>query len=90
MDHLARLKSELQELEKNFEPDYPGQLDEIRRNLIVQRAVESADEILCELSDGSAEELDYLTMRFGFRFSEKIQTTLGSKLLAHDLTGRSK
>ena len=44
---------------------------DIRRNAIIQRAVEAADRIILDGSDGSEEETDYLTAEVARKLMEK-------------------
>lgn len=76
-------------LRENGPPeDYPGQHDEIRREKLIKEAVEVADRILLEGSDGSVEELAYLTARVAHRWSEKVLGSTSTKLLSKDLEKR--
>jgi hypothetical protein len=88
MDHLSDLKLQLQAIEKDFNEDFPGQFNEIRRDLIINQAVQAADEILTELADGSVEELDYLTGQVAYQFAEKVRTGLSCRLLREDMNRR--
>jgi hypothetical protein len=68
--------------------DYPGQNDEIRRHKIIRKAVEAADTIILNGSNGDIEETDYLTGIVAKEFVEKVTARLGSELLKHELNKR--
>ena len=70
------------------EEDYPGQNNDIRREMAIRRAVETADRIIMEAANGSVEELDYLTAAVAKSFCEKTLTASVSKLLKYDLSNR--
>ena len=65
--------------------DYPNQNNEYRRQLIIESAIEVADKIIMEYSDGSVEEIDYLTSAVAHKFNEKVHWRISSKLLQKDL-----
>lgn len=70
------------------EEDYPGQQREMERERTITEAVAAADQIIMAFSDGSVEELDYLTSAVTKRFMGKVHGRNQSKLLAHDLQER--
>ena len=71
------------------EEDYPGQNDGIRRNQIIQQAVESVNRIILDGSEGSAEETDYLTGAITMKLMSMIHGRLSSQLLAYDFKRRN-
>lgn len=83
------LDEQLEEL-KGLEEDFPDQLKESRRYKILERAVDLADGILVDYSDGEIEELDWLTARIAERFLEKVVHRFSSCLLRKDLEARQK
>lgn len=70
--------------------DYPGQKDESRRERIIKRAVELADMFICSHSNGTVEELDYLTAKVAEAFVLKVSGKISSALLTYDLNLRMK
>ena len=84
MDRLEALKTKIEEA-KDIEEDYPGQINEYRRQLIVEAAMEAADEMIMECSDGSVEETDYLTSVVAVKWAEKVRCAVTSKLLRSQL-----
>lgn len=59
---------------------------EMKRDLAISAAVAAADHILCEATDGSGEELDYMTSAVALKFVEKTHMRNSTKVLARDLT----
>jgi hypothetical protein len=76
------------ELIEDFEEDFPGQRDEMRLHDAIRKAVDAADKIILEASDGSVEETDFLTVSVTGAFVEKVVATLGSKLRKYELNRR--
>jgi len=70
--------------------DYPGQLNERRRNDAVKDAVAAADIIILNTSDGSVEETDYLTARVAEEFVRKALGPFSSTMLRKDLENRHR
>ncbi len=58
---------------------------EYERQQIVQRAVEAADRIILDGSDGSVEETNWLTAEVAGKFNEKVHIVFQSALLRSDL-----
>lgn len=58
---------------------------ERERDDIIRRAVEAADRIIIDGSDGSVEETDFLTVRVAQVFLTKVNTSLTNKLLKKDM-----
>lgn len=58
---------------------------EHERQEIIREAVNTADRIILDGSDGSIEETDWLTFRVAERFVEKVGIQLTSKLVRRDL-----
>jgi phosphoheptose isomerase len=58
---------------------------ERERNEIVKRAVEAADRIIMDGSDGSVEETDHLTSEVAQRFNEKVNQSVYAKLARKDM-----
>lgn len=91
MDYLDELRQKLDEAEKHrANDDFPGQTDEYRWQLIVEAAVEAADRIIMEGSDGSVEETDFLTATVALRFDQKVHQAVQSKLLKAKLMARAE
>lgn len=57
---------------------------EYERQRIVQGAVEAANRIIMDGSDGSVEETDWLTSQVAKRFVEKVDMALNAKLTRRD------
>lgn len=70
--------------------DYPGQKDEIRRERLIKMAVEAGDRILMQGSDGSAEELEYMTAAVAKAWTEKCFGSTMSRLLSRDIQERQR
>ena len=75
--------------QEEIDEDYPGQQNDSRRLKIINHAVEAADRIIMEGSNGDTEETDYLTGIVAQRFMEKVAGRLQSELLKHDLHSRT-
>lgn len=58
---------------------------ERERRVIIQRAVETADRIILDGSDGSLEETDWLTSEVASAFTEKVHIRLSGILLRKDM-----
>lgn len=58
---------------------------EYERQQIIQKAVDSADRIILDGSDGSVEETDWLTSEVAKRFVGKVGISIASKLMRKDL-----
>jgi len=58
---------------------------EQERAQIVSKAVEAADRIILDGSDGSVEETNWLTAEVTRRFGEKVYISIASALLRKDL-----
>jgi hypothetical protein len=58
---------------------------EMERAQLVNQAVEAADRIIMDGTDGSVEETDYLTSEVSKRFVEKVHISVSSKLMRRDL-----
>lgn len=70
------------------EEDYPGQANNSRRHRIIREAVEAADRIIIDGSNGDVEETDYLTGKVALEFFQKVDSRLSSTLLRHDMQRR--
>jgi hypothetical protein len=83
----------LEEVEKpaaadDFEEDFSGQRDEMRRHDAIRKAVDAADKIILEASDGSVEETDFLTTSVAYEFAGKVTATIRAKMLSYELRRR--
>lgn len=58
---------------------------EYEREEIVRKAVQAADRIILDGSDGSVEETDWLTVEVASRFNKKVHGRIGGNLLRKDL-----
>lgn len=58
---------------------------EYERQQIVQKAVEAADSIILNASDGSEEEVNWLTVEVAMKFNEKVYHVSLTALLRKDL-----
>lgn len=86
MTRLTELKRKLIELEGlRVEEDYPGQVDEHRRQLILEAAVAAADEIIIQGANATEEEIDFLTSLVAQKFAEKVHCSLTARLLRKQL-----
>jgi hypothetical protein len=91
MDRLKDLKKMLKEAESlRLSDDYPGQTDEFRRQRIIEMAMEAADEIIMEGSDGSEEETNFLTSAVAVKMVGKVHFPIQGQLLRRDLEARTK
>jgi len=68
--------------------DYPGQQRESELEVAIKKAIETADRIILDASDGSVEETDYLTARVALAFVSRVQSAITSKYLAKMLRDR--
>jgi hypothetical protein len=84
---LDRFRKELKEIE-TLEEDYPGQRDEVRRNLIVRYAEEAAMNVVDVGSNGSLQEEEYLFSCIAMKFVERIHHTFVRELLMADFAAR--
>lgn len=88
MNRLKRLQEFLQEIEAyKKDEDFPGEVAEHRRAKIIEMAVEAADELIMEGSDGSVEETDFLTAAVAMRFNQKVYQGLTANLLRKQIMG---
>lgn len=60
---------------------------DFRRQEAVRKAVQAADRIIVDQSDGTVEELDYLTAQVAMTFFEKTIMRTQHALLRKDLEG---
>ena len=60
-----------------------------RRNEIVEKAVQAADRIILDGSDGSVEETDHLTAEVARKFMEKALRPFAQAVLRKDNTDKS-
>lgn len=58
---------------------------EREREEIVKKAVEAADRIILDGSDGSIEETNYLTAEVAGKFNERVNIAISSALQRKDL-----
>lgn len=58
---------------------------EYERQEIIRKAVEAADCIILDGSDGSVEETDWLTSEVAKKFVEKVNIAMSTKLVRKDL-----
>ena len=58
---------------------------EYEREEIVRKAIQAADRIILDGSDGSLEETDWLTSEVASAFNEKVHIRLSGILLRKDL-----
>jgi hypothetical protein len=70
---IKELERRLEEMERMSEQDAPFDKATARRELLIQIAVEAADSILMGFSDGSIEELNYLTKEMASKFAERAE-----------------
>jgi len=56
-----------------------------RRNKTIEEAVEAADRIILDGSDGSVEETDYLTAEVARQFMEKTLNAFSREILRKDM-----
>lgn len=61
------------------------QIREMRREKILKEALRQADLVIMEGSDGSEEELNYLTARLAKQFMEKAFYPFQSELMKKDM-----
>jgi hypothetical protein len=69
----------------SFEDEDQQAEHEMRRQFAIDKAVQAADRIILEASDGSCEETDYLTAQVAARFTDKALRPFSSALLRKDL-----
>jgi len=58
---------------------------EYERQEIVRKAVDAADRIILDGSDGSCEETDWLTFKVAEKFVEKVGIQLTGELMRKDM-----
>lgn len=87
MSHFEQLKIKLAEIGGLEDEDYPGQFNELRRNIIVELAASAADEIIMEGSDGTPEETDYLTSAVAQVMNNRVHQANVMRLLKKQLLG---
>jgi hypothetical protein len=63
---------------------------EARRNEIVKKAIEAADRIILDGSDGSVEETNFLTGEVARKFMEKALMPFNREISRKDMTNDSK
>jgi hypothetical protein len=66
------------------------QEEDMRRQHIIQNAVEAADRIIMDGSNGDVEETDYLTGEVANQFVQKVTGRLQSILLRYDIEKRHR
>ena len=87
MDHYKELERQLSSL-TDYDENFPGERNEIRRDLIVKAATYAADEILYHAGDGSVEESDYLLSAVADNFSQRVHSLITGKLNRKNLMDR--
>lgn len=65
-------------------------IQEARRQRIVEQAVAVADEWIQDESDGTNEEIDYLTAAVMQRFVQMVHNRLQNRLLSYELSRESQ
>jgi len=70
--------------------DYPGQKREIEINDAIAKAVEAADRIIMEASDGSVEETNYITAKVLEAFTLKVTGRICSAYLHYQIQNRQR
>jgi len=78
LEEISKRITEIVDLTNDRDPKIK---DEFRQQVIVDEAVSAADSILMEFSNGTVEELDYLTARVAERFAGKLMMSVKSKFL---------
>ena len=86
--HPQSLATEEEQMSNEFDEEYPGQLDEMRRQRLIREAVRTADRIILGGSDGSVEEALYLTTMVAHAFAEKVRMSITAALLNRELKRR--
>jgi hypothetical protein len=75
---------------EQIEEDWAGERREYIRSKALQLAMDAADAIILEASDGSVEETNYLTSEIATRFAKKVNSALWSGLMKKELLERQK
>lgn len=88
MDRLESLTNRLYQMGSQDEDDFPLGRSESRREMVIKAAVEAADELIMEGSDGSDEDTNYLTGEVALKLLEKTIHPLRSAVLAKDIKER--
>lgn len=81
IEHLRRLLKEIDQTDE----DFPGQNREHRRQVIVNHAVEMAQNLIDEGSNGSVEETEYLTSQVMVKFVERVHRSFARRIMMVDL-----
>jgi hypothetical protein len=82
---IEELRQRLQEIEHASDDDLPLGKANTRRELLIQAAIDAADSILMGFTDGSIEELNYLTRDVALKWAEKAAQAHRSEMLDLDI-----
>jgi hypothetical protein len=82
---IEELRQRLQEIERASDDDLPLSKANTRRELLIQAAIDAADSILMGFTDGSIEELNYLTSEVALKWAEKAAQAHRSEMLDLDI-----
>ena len=82
---IEELRQRLQEIEHASDDDLPLGKANTRRELLIQAAIDAADSILMGFTDGSIEELNYLTRELALKWAEKAAQARRSKKVGLDI-----
>ncbi|HEV8132042.1 MAG TPA: hypothetical protein VGQ81_12375 [Acidobacteriota bacterium] len=82
---IEELRQRLQEIEHASDDDLPLGKANTRRELLIQAAIDAADSILMGFTDGSIEELNYLTSELALKWAEKAAQARCSEKVGLDI-----
>ena len=86
---IAELRQRLQEIERSSDDDLPLGKANTRQELLIQAAIDAADSILMGFTDGSIEELNYLTGELASKWAEKAAQARRSAMLGLEIESKA-
>ena len=86
---IEELRQRLEEIEHASDDDLPLGKANTRRELLIQAAIDAADSILMGFTDGSIEELNYLTGELASKWAEKAAQARRSAMLGLEIESKA-
>ena len=86
---IEELRQRLQEIEHASDDDLPLGKANTRRELLIQAAIDAADSILMGFTEGSIEELNYLTSELALKWAEKAAQARRSENAGLDIQSKA-
>ena len=86
---IEELRQRLEEIEHASDDDLPLGKANTRRELLIQAAIDAADSILMGFTDGSIEELNYLTGELASKWEEKAAQARRSAMLGLEIESKA-